>query len=462
MSTTRKIIYHIGTFLLALMLATIVWAAAILNNDPIETRLWQIAINTTNLPSDAQLLNSPPATGSITIQGPVSALDRVSPDDFEAIIDLSEIPFGENEVEIQIEGGSEGLTILNKSPETATINMEQILTREIPVRVDIRGEVARGHRQGQQTTLPEFIQVTGIASQVNQLAEARVTVFLDNARQDIDLLRRPTFYDLQGNVASTVGLTVNPTDVQIVIPIIELAGFAEKPITVNWIGEPAPGYRLLNISVEPSSVLITAPPDQLDALRIETEAIDISGLTVTETLQVLLDLPEGVEVEDPQPIIVTLEIRPIQTSDVVQKQVEVRGLAEGLDAILDPEEVRVFLFGPLPALESLSEDDVRVTLDLLNLEIGTYNLEPLVSISANDVTERSIQPATITVIITEAMTVTDGLSGTLPITATSSLNPPFAATTGTAAANCSTGSPLCLTTLIAATFAILNKKEEII
>ncbi len=462
MSAIRNIIYQIGTFLLALILAAIIWAAAILNNDPIETRLWQIDINTTNLPSDAQLLNRPPSTGSITIQGPVSALDSVSPDDFQAIIDLSEIPFGENDVEIMIEGGTDGITILNKSPETARINMEQIITRDIPVRIDIRGEVARGHRQGQHTVLPEFIQVTGIASQVNQLAEARATVFLDNARQDIDLLRRPTFYDLQGNVASTVGLTVNPTDVQIVIPVIELAGFAEKPITVNWVGDPAPGYRLLNISVEPSSVLITAPPDQLDSLRIETEPIDISGLTVTETLQVLLDLPEGVMVEDPQPIIVTLEIRPIQTSDVVQKQVEVRGLQEGLEAILDPEEVRVFLFGPLPALESLNEDDVRVTLDLLNLEIGTYNLEPLVSISANDVTERSVQPATITVIITEMMTMTNGISGTLPVTETSSLNPPLVATTGTAVNACSFATLICVAVLVAAPFAILNRREEIV
>ena len=462
MSTARTILYNLGVFLLALVLAAIIWAAAILNNDPIETRLWQIDINTTNLPSDAQLLNRPPTTGSITIQGPVSALDRVSPDDFKAIIDLSEIPFGENDVEIKIEGGSDAITILNKSPETARINMEQIVTRDIPVRVDIRGEVARGHRQGQQTALPEFVQVTGIASQVNELAEARVTVFLDNARQDIDLLRRPTFYDLQGNVASIVGLTVNPNDVQIVIPIIELAGFAEKPITVNWVGEPAPGYRLLNISVEPSSVLVTAPPDQLDALRIETEPIDISGLTVTETLQVLLDLPEGVMVEDPQPIIVTLEIGPIQTSGVVQKLVEVRGLAEGLEAILDPEEVRVFLFGPLPALESLSEEDVRVTLDLLNLEIGTYNLEPLVSISVNDVMERSIQPATITVIITEAMTITDGISGTLPLTETSLLNQPLVTAPSTAGTACSANSLLCLAALVAAPVAILNKKEEII
>jgi YbbR domain-containing protein len=183
---------------------------------------------------------------------------------------------------------------------------------------------------------------------------------------------------------------------------------------------------------------------------------------MTETLQVALDLPEGVSVEDPQPIIVTVEIGPIQTSDVVQKAVEVRGLGEGLDAILDPEEVRVFLFGPLPALESLSEDDVRVTLDLLNLEIGTYSLEPLVSISVNDVTERSIQPATITVIITEAMTVTDGITGTLLLTETTSLIPPETAAAGTAGSGCLFSGPLCLAAAVAVPFAILNKREEII
>lgn len=462
MSTTRTILYNLGIFLLSLILAAIIWAVAIANNDPVETRLWQIDIQTIGQPPDAQLLNRPPTTASITIQGPVSALDSVSPEDYTAVIDLSEVPFGENDVEIQIEGGVEGVEVLNKSPETARINMEQIITRDIPVRVDVRGEVARGHRRGQETVVPEFIQVTGIASQVNQLAEARVTVFLDNARQDIDLLRRPTFYDLQGNVASTVGLTANPVDVQIVIPVVELAGFAEKPITVNWIGDPAQGYRLLNINVEPSSVLVTGPPDQLDALRVETEPVDISGLTMTETLQVALDLPDGVMVEDPQAIIVTVEIAPIQTSDVVQRQVEVRGLAEDLEAILDPEEVRVFLFGPLPALESLGEDDVRVTLDLLNLEIGTYSLEPLVSISVNDVSERSIQPATISVIITEAMTITDGITGTLPVTETSSLIPPDTTGIGTAGQSCLFGGPVCLAAVITTPFAILNKREVLV
>lgn len=462
MSAVRNILYNLGVFLLAIVLAAIIWAAAIANNDPIDTRLWQIELQTVGLPPDAQLLNRPPSTASITIQGPTSALDRLSPEDYTAVVDLSDVPFGENDVVIQVDGGTDGVEILTTSPETVRINMEQIITRDIPVRVDVRGDVARGHRRGQESIVPEFVQVTGIASQVNQLAEARVTVFLDNARQDVDLLRRPTFYDLQGNVASTVGMTLNPIDVQVVIPVVELAGFAEKPITVNWVGDPAPGYRLLNINVEPSSVLVSAPPDQLDALRIETEPVDITGLTMTETLQVTLDLPEGVTVEDPQPIIVTIDIGPIQTSDVVRKAVEVRGLREDWEAILDPEEVRVFLFGPLPALESLSEEDVRVTLDLLNLELGTYSLEPLVSIAVNDVTERSIQPATITVIITEATTMTNGITGTLPVTATSLLQSPATTAANSAVQNCLFGGPICLITIIQGPVAILNKREKLV
>jgi YbbR domain-containing protein len=462
MNAFRNLLYNLGTFLLAVILAGVIWAAAVLNNDPVETRLWQIDVQTIGLPPDAQLLSRPPNTASITIEGPLSALDNLSPEDYTAVIDLSEVAFGESDVEIQVQGEYERVRVLNKSPETVRISMERIVTRDIPIRAEIRGEVARGHRLGQESILPETIQVTGIASQVNQLAEARVTIFLDNSRQDIDLLRRPTFYDLQGNVAGTAGLTVNPSDVQVVIPIIQLAGFAEKPITVNWVGEPAPGYRLLNITVEPSSILITAPPDQLDALRIETEPVDIRGLTRSETLQVALDLPEEVTVEDPQPVVVTIEIEPILTSDVVQKEVEIRGLNDDLEAILDPEEVRVFLFGPLPVLESLEEEDVRVTLDLLNLEIGTYILEPIVSVSANDVEFRSVQPAIITVVITEAMTTTNGLTETLSLTETSSLIivPATTSETDTVAQDCSSEFS-CPIALITTRFAILEKRLQI-
>lgn len=403
----RSIFSGFTTLLLAFILAVVIWATAVRVNDPVEGRTLEVPVNIIRKEADVEVLGRPPESVLITLQGPLSALDQLTPADFTATIDLSEVPYGEVDVPIQVSSGVELIDILSVFPESAQLQLEQIITREIPVDLQIRGEVARGHRVADARVEPETIQVTGSSDRVDQIAESRVIVFLDNDREDISELRRPTFYDMGGDVASTVGLTLNPREVEVIVPIQELAGFAEKPITVDWNGEPAPGYRLLDVKVEPSSIQVTGGSGILEGLRIQTEPIDITGLDETTTQQVALDLPEGVGLIELQPILVTVEVEPILTSSVVQKPVEVRALGEGLEAILDPEEVRVFLFGPLPTLDSLAEDDVRVTVDLLNLITGTHVVEPFVSVSADEVEIRSTQPAQISVIISG--TVTDTL-----------------------------------------------------
>jgi YbbR domain-containing protein len=413
MRTFLSLLSRTTTLVVVLMLAIIIWATAVRANDPEDTGTLEVPIEIVGKPPEAELVSRPPEVIRLTIQGPVSALDQASPEDYQAIIDLSDIPYGDSTVLIQVQGGDEQIELVSWFPEDALIEMEQIITREIPIALQLRGEVARGHRLGEERVEPETVQITGPAPRVDQITEGRVVVFLDDAREAINELRRPTFYDMQGNVASVVGLSVNPVEVEVIIPIEELAGFAEKPITVNWIGEPALGYRLLDVNVEPSSVQVTGLPATLDALRLQTEPIDISGLTETDTRQVTLDLPNGVQLVDIQPVVVIVEIEPILSSSVVQRPVEIRALGEGFEAILDPEEVRVFLFGPLPILDSLAESDVRVTVDLLNLITGTYLLEPFVTVSAEDVEVRSAQPSRITVIITSVMTTTDEITETL-------------------------------------------------
>jgi YbbR domain-containing protein len=413
MRSFRAVLSNFTTLGFALILAIIIWATAVRANDPEKTQILEISVETVGASADATLVTRPPDSVFITIEGPTSAVDETRPADYVGVIDLSGVPYGENEVVIDVRGGHDQVNVLSQSPSTAMIRLEQIVTRDIPVVLQVRGEVARGHRVGEARVEPDTIQVTGPAPRVDQLSESRVTIFVDNAREDISELRRPIFYDIEGNVASVVGLTVNPSDVEVIIPIIELAGFAEKPVTVDLIGEPAQGFRLLNMIVEPSSVQVTGSPDILQDLRVQTEVVDISGLTESETRQVTLDLPDGVTPVDLQPIVVTVEIGPILTSDVVQRPVEVRALSEGLEATVNPEEVRVFLFGPLPVLDSLEEEDVRVTIDALGLVTGTHVLEPIVTISAAEVEHRSTQPAAVTIIITRAITATDSTTETL-------------------------------------------------
>jgi YbbR domain-containing protein len=342
-------------------------------------------------------------------------LNELTPVDFTAEADLTEVSDGENVVPIAVRTANDVVDIAWQSQDRVTVIVENIVTREIPVHVETRGSAARGYVLGEPFVDPSVIPVTGPASRVQQLAEARVTVFLDNPRQEVVTTRRASFYDRQGTITSVNGLDVGAEEVVVTVPVDQLAGFAAKPVIVNWEGEPAQGYRLLDVGVEPDSVLVTGSPAELDALsRVRTEAIDITGLRESQTFPVTLDLPEGIQLDEVQQVVVTIEIEPILTSSVVRQEPEVRALGEGLTYTLDVEEVRVFLFGPLEKLDSLADDDVRVTLDLFGLEEGTHSVEPDADVFVTDVEVRSIQPPQLTVFITNVVTTTDEITASNP------------------------------------------------
>jgi YbbR domain-containing protein len=62
--------------------------------------------------------------------------------------------------------------------------------------------------------------------------------------------------------------------------------------------------------------------------------------------------------------------------------------------------VDVIVSGPLPLLDTLTRQDVRVTVDLSGLEAGTHQVIAKVEVLIADVVVESILPNTIEVVIT--------------------------------------------------------------
>lgn len=320
---------------------------------------------------------------------------------------------------IRITSSAEDIDVTLVIPEEVQVLLDEQISREIPVELDIRGNIARGHTQGEPLLEPAFITVSGLKSDVENLDFALVTVFLNDPRETSSGRHSPVFYDLQGRVASTVDLTLDNQEVQVTVPIEQSAGFAEKLITVEWVGDPAYGYRLLNVGVDPPSVLVEGPPEVVNALtNLQTEPIDITGLTESFIQPAILDLPEGITLDQNQEIFVSIGVEPITSTDTRRNAVEVLGLDEELEAILTPDHVDVVLFGPLPALASLVAKDIRVTADLFDLDTGRYSIEPQVDIPERGIQVRSVEPSAISVFITRTVTMTRDLTSTLPLTAT--------------------------------------------
>lgn len=405
MSRAREALTTIATFLLALFLAVAIWSSASQAQDPVRTSFLEVPLQFVGLPADTVLVDADPRQMvQIRMEGPDSVLQELTPEDFTATADLSQVPpGGPAAVDIVVTFTKPGATISFITPEQIDVQLEQQVVREIPVELDLRGAVARGHEQREPLLDPPAIRVAGPESRVSELEFAQVTVFLNSTAETLVESPQPVFYDRAGRVASVTGLELSRDEVTVTVPVEELAGFADKLITVEWTGEPAPGYRLLSVTAEPPSVLVEGRPAQVSQLAsVKTEPIDITGLAQSFQQAAVLDLPSGISVDPEQTVTVRIEVEPILTTSTFNRVPETRGLANGLEATVEPPQVRVVLFGPLPALDSLAESDVRVTLDLFRLEPGTYSIIPDVAVPDPDIEIRSVQPSAVNVTIAEA------------------------------------------------------------
>lgn len=409
----RLVRYFSGSFslfLVAFVLAIIIWANAVRQADPVTTMSLQLPLQIIPRP-DGLVLTTPPDTALVTVSAPASVLRTLGPGDFTAIVDLSSADLGQVETRVEILTTAAEAQIISVFPESVTLELDQQISRDVPITVDVRGTVSRGHAASEAIADPPSIQVTGPAREVNRISEVRTTVFLDNSRETVIRTPRLLLYDAQGNVMSVTssGLTLIPEQATVTIPINELAGFAERTVSVNWVGEPASGYRLMQVSVaEPRTVLLTGPSETLGSLQVlETEPIDITGLKAQTTFHVGLVLPDGVSLVEQQDVEVEVDIEPILTSDVLVRPLTMLNLGKNLTATLSINEVRLFLFGPLEVLDALVAEDVRAAVDLFGLDAGAYVLTPTINVPSQNIEIRSFQPTRVTVQITSTITPTE-------------------------------------------------------
>ena len=178
-------------------------------------------------------------------------------------------------------------------------------------------------------------------------------------------------------------------------------GYRDLAVKVVVRGQVASGYRLTDISVFPPVVTVfSADPNVVATLPgvVETQPLDLQNANEDITTRLDLNLPEGVSVVGEQTVLIQAGISPIESSITLSNEVvQVTGLPEGLTAQVLPATVDVILSGPLPLLDTLTRQDIRVTVDLTGLTAGTHQLTPRVEILIADVVVESILPGTVEV-----------------------------------------------------------------
>lgn len=408
----RSLAANFRTFLLALVLGLAVWVSAVTSADPDEVRAYPNPIPLEVIGTDPSLIitSDVPARVEVTLRAPRSVWEQLTAleDAVQATLDLSGLSAGEHRVDIQFRVLLRPYQIVLAAPETVTVTLEPTATRPLPLEISQSGIPAIGYQAGDVTISPTEVVISGPESLVNQAVHARVIVDLDGARDDI--AQASPIQILDENNAILRGLTVTPETVQVSVPVSQQGGFRDVAVKVVVTGQIAAGYRLENISVFPPVVTVFSADSELVSSLpgvVETQPLDLQDAEEDITARLSLNLPQNVTLVGGQTVQVTVVISPIQTSlTLLNQPIDVIGLSEGLSVQVLPPTVDVILSGPLPILDALTPQDVKVRVDVTGLGLGTHQLTPVVDVLVDNVEVESILPGTIEVVISPPVTPT--------------------------------------------------------
>jgi len=240
---------------------------------------------------------------------------------------------------------------------------------------------------------------------VDQVVTAVVDFFLRNAKDTVERRVDLSLRDAQDNIVGWV--TPEPDEVTVQVPIEQRWGYKEVAVRTNWEGQVAPGYRIDNVSVNPSIVTVTGSPGALHKIPgyLETAPVEVSNASADVVARMPLVLPEGVSLPlaGSQGVTVTVTVTAIESKLTLQSELIIQGLSPGLKATPSPRVVDVTLSGSLPKLDILKPENVQVTLDLFDLPPGTHKVVPT-AIAPEGIKVESIWPDTIEVEISMAPT----------------------------------------------------------
>jgi YbbR domain-containing protein len=211
---------------------------------------------------------------------------------------------------------------------------------------------------------------------------------------------------VDGNGGIIQGLTLTPDQVKMTVNVVQSGGYRDVAVKVETVGQPISGYRVTNIIISPPTVTLFSSDPQVVAEMpgyVSTQPLDLTEIDDDKEVRLTLDLPSGVTiVGEEQSVQVQIGIAAVETSISLSVPITVIGLGTGLEAVVSPESVDIFLTGPLPILDDLTSEDVLIYVDLTDLEPGSHLVEPQVEILSDRVVQEAINPDTIEITISES------------------------------------------------------------
>lgn len=368
---------------LSLLLAVLVWNFVVTSNTSI-TRSKVISgvsgyvTGQSTLTTYGLALLSDPAEqlSNLTVEVEVaqSVYSQVSVENVQVMADLSSVrTAGTQEVALKATTSTGRVTSIR--PETVTLTFETLDSRLIPVNVETSGEKADDRWYNISRTNPTAITVSGAASVVRSIAQARVYTDVTGAEASYVRAEPYVLLDGDGNEIDQTSLTRSASSITV---STEIYSTRELPISTDIedvvTGRVAEGYVISEISIQPETITVAAEESLLDGINeLMLEPVDVEGLSQSFSARAKVSRLSDFKNMSNEQVYVNITITEETVSEWIDNTVlTFVGKAENLQMEWQNNSIQVYVTGPRSVVETLEEEGIPVTVNLSDLQAGSY------------------------------------------------------------------------------------------
>ncbi len=354
-------------------------------------------VNTESL-SDQSLVLVPgqTITVNLSITGPASTVYRALPTDFRVEVDMSEYDLvkGINELPIEITLYPQNVDITKSRGLEATVRLDDLVEKEIQVSSEYTVKAAEGYFAAPSSVTPSTVKIKGPSEYVEKVTKMMIRGSSEGLTEDLNLPVDLVPVDEGGSVVQYVEAT--PEAAQFTAKVYRTKSVALNPVTTGTMSE---GLSLISLTPVKQSIVIAGPDDLLGTVaRIDTDKINLRGITATGSFLVPISVPDGIHVVDGESSVEVAAVVEVQGTKDLKVEVKTLNLGEGLEASVTPASVDISLRGPQSALDAIAEGSLFAELDLSGLEAGGHELVPKVRLPQGIVLEK-LEPENVSVTI---------------------------------------------------------------
>lgn len=264
------------------------------------------------------------------------------------------------------------VTRKSSRPDMVTLKVENKIIKQVPVMLEYTGAVDEGLLADKENVVLDnaFIEVSGPESVVNQITQAKILVDLAGQTQTIVAECPYTLCNEAGEPVDSQWVTTNVEVVNLTLTIQQVK---EVRLHVNVVDGGGATALTSSISVEPRTIQVTGSEALLAGLDVlELGTINLGEIAEATTINLPITLPEGVTNETGiAEAVVDVKFPNLQTVSLSLNDITLINIPTGMEAELVTQMLEVKLRGPVSLMETIKPEDVAITVDLTDAQIGT-------------------------------------------------------------------------------------------